>query len=141
MNRFNPYAMASEIKALKNGNRGYSFAAFDSSENVAAGDGTIAFAVPEFLDTYKVTDVLAAVHTKGITGTTEVQLRRRRAGVDADVLSSKVKLGDVFYANNGVVDANYDDINSGDQIYVDVDAVHSGTAPKGLTVTITMVPD
>jgi len=83
------------------------------------------------------TVALAAVHTKGITGTTDVQLRRRRAGSDVDMLSTKITIGDEWFAADGVINEANDDVNTGDMIYVDVDAVHSGTAPKGLSATLT----
>jgi len=108
----------------------------DSDTDVAVADGKQAFTVPSTLNGMDIVDVIASVHTKGVTGTTDVQLRRRRAGADADVLSTKVTIGDEFYAADEVVNAANDDLNTGDQLYVDVDAVHSGTAPKGLSVTV-----
>ena len=80
------------------------------------------------------TAVLATVHTQGVTGTTDVQIRRRRAGADVNMLDTEVTLAAEFFAADGVIDTNNDDVITGDQIYVDVDAVHSGTAPLGLSV-------
>ncbi|GAI33871.1 unnamed protein product [marine sediment metagenome] len=82
-------------------------------------------------------DVIASVHTKGVTNTTDVQIRRRRAGVDADMLSTKITIGDEYFASDEVIDGNNDDVEDGDQIYIDVDAIHTGTAPKGLSVVLT----
>jgi hypothetical protein len=82
------------------------------------------------------TAAIASVHTQGVTGTTDVQLRRRRAGSDVDMLSTKITIGAEYFAADGVIDTANDDINTGDQIYVDVDAIHSGTAPLGLSVTL-----
>jgi hypothetical protein len=110
---------------------------FDSSQDVAVGDGAVAIPVPADFNGYELKDVLCTVHTKGITGTTDVQVRRRRAGADVDMLSTKVTIGDEFYANDEVINAANDDIATGDEIYIDVDAVHSGTAPKGLSVILT----
>ena len=86
---------------------------------------------------FNLIDVVASVHTKGVTGTTDVQVRRRRAGSDVDMLTVKVTIGDEYFATDETVNTSNDDINTGDQIYVDVDAVHSGTAPKGLSVVLT----
>ena len=78
-----------------------------------------------------------AIYTKGVTDTTDVQIRRSRAGTDADVLSTKITIGDEWSAADGAINASNDDLATGDQLYVDVDAIHSGTAPNGLSVTIT----
>lgn len=110
---------------------------FDSGTAVATGDGVNAVAIPAALNGMNLISATATVNDKGITGTTDVQIRRRRAGVNADMLSTKITLGDEFFASDGVVDAANDDVNTGDQIYIDVDAVHSGTAPNGLTTVFT----
>ena len=109
---------------------------FASGSSVTTGDGTEAIAIPASLNGLDLIDVLVTVHTKGITDTTDIQVRRRRAGSDADMLSTVVTMGDEFYANDGVIDTANDDVETGDQIYIDVDAIHSGTAPLGLTVVL-----
>jgi len=101
----------------------------------AAANGVQAFTVPSSLNGMNLVDVVVSVHTKGITGTLDVQVRRRRAGSDVDMLSTKVTLGDEFFANDEEVNTSNDDVITGDQIYIDVDAIHSGTAAKGLSVT------
>lgn len=110
----------------------------DSSTNVAVGDGTLFGTIPFWLDGYELFDVTASVDTPGATsGTTDVQVRRSRAGADADMLSTKVTLGVGEYtASDGVVDTANDDVQTGDGIFVDVDAIN-GTAPKGLSVALT----
>ena len=80
--------------------------------------------------------MIASVHDKGITGTTDIQIRRRRAGSDIDVLSTKITIGDEYYAQDGIIDPYNDDLQVGDMLYIDVDAVHSGTAPNGLSVSV-----
>lgn len=110
---------------------------FESDTDVATGDGKVALTIPATLNGMNLVDVIASVHTQGITGTTDIQLRRRRAGADVDMLSTKVTIGAEYYASDEVINGTNDDVNTGDQIYVDVDAVHSGTAPKGLSVTMT----
>lgn len=109
---------------------------FQSDQSVATGDGKVGILITAGLNGFKVTDVIAAVHTKGITGTTDIQLRRRRAGADVDVLSTKVTIGDEWYASDGVVNDTNATLQTGDLLYYDIDAVHSGTAPLGLTVAI-----
>lgn len=128
---------ASDAEALHVHPREFSIDIFGSGTPVSTGDGTRAFAVPALLDGFELTAVLATVHDKGITDTTDVVLRRRRAGVDADMLSTPITIGDEFFAADGAIDAGNDDLATGDNIYVDVDAVHSGTAPNGLSVVLT----
>ena len=114
------------------------FHPFGSGTAVSTGDGTVGFPITSDITGWEITNVLCTVHDKGVTNTTDVQIRRRRAGVDADVLSTKVTIGDEFYAEDGVVNAANDDLQTGDVLYVDVDAVHSGTAPNGLSVAVTI---
>lgn len=113
------------------------FMVFESDTSISTGDGRSGFPCGAVLDGMNITAALATVHTKGVTGTTDIQVRRRRAGVNADMLSTKITIGDEFYAADGVIDTSNDDIATGDTLYVDVDAVHSGTAPLGLSVALT----
>ena len=105
---------------------------------VSTGDGTDGIPIPAKFNGMNIVDVLCTVHDKGITGTTNVQIRRRRAGANADVLDTLVTIGDEFFAKDGVINTSNDDLATGDILYVDVDAVHSGTAPNGLSVVITV---
>ncbi len=107
-----------------------------SSSVVSTGDGTDGIPIPAEFNGYNITDVLCTVHDKGITGTTDVQIRRRRAGSDVDVLTVKVTLGDEFFARDATVNTSNDDLATGDILYPDVDAVHSGTAPNGLSIVV-----
>jgi hypothetical protein len=107
-----------------------------SDTAVAVGDGTDGIPIPAKMNGMNITDVICTVDDKGVTGTTDVQVRRRRAGSEVDVLSTKVTLGDEFYANDGIINGSNDDLQTGDILYVDVDAIHSGTAPNGLSVVI-----
>jgi len=107
---------------------------FRSDQAVTVGDGTTG--IPIALTGYNIIDIVATVDDKGITGTTDIQVRRRRAGTDVDALSTKVTIGDEFFAQDETVDTSNDDLAVGDILYVDVDAVHSGTPPNGLSVAI-----
>lgn len=110
---------------------------FDSTTSVTIGDGKIPVAIHALVNGYNVVNVEAFVHDKGVTGSTDIQVRRRRNGAEVDVLSTKVTIGDEFYAADGVVNPANDDLQTGDLLYVDVDAVHT-TPPKGLSVAITI---
>lgn len=108
----------------------------ESDTAVTTGNGTVGIPITAELNGYDVVDVQANVYTKGITGTTDVQVRRQRGATDVDVLSTKVTIGDEYYASDGVINTSNDDLATGDMLFVDVDAVHSGTAPNGLSVAI-----
>ena len=109
----------------------------DSATSLAVGDGIIGFPIPAFYNGSNITGAIAIVDMKGITGQTDIQLRRRRAGVSTDVLSTKIILGDVFTAENGVINLANDDLATGDVLYCDIDAVHT-TPPIGLYLIITI---
>lgn len=109
-----------------------------SDVSVITGDGKAGITIPHFLNGYNIIDVIATVHTQGVTNTTDVQIRRRRSGSDVDVLSTKITIGAEYYARDGVINASNDDVATGDLIFVDVDAIHT-TAPKGLAITISLV--
>ena len=108
----------------------------DSDTAVATGNGVQAFTVPASMASMDLVDAVCSVHTQGVTGTTDVQFRRRRAGSDVDMLTTKITIAAEYYASDESINATNDDINTGDQIYIDVDAVHSGTAPNGLECTL-----
>jgi hypothetical protein len=114
------------------------FPVFGSGTAVTVGDGTQGMPVTSEFNGYNIIDALAVVHDKGVTGTTDIQIRRRRAGSDVDVLSTKITIGDEFFASDGVVNTSNDDLATGDMLYVDRDAIHSGTAPNGLSLAISV---
>lgn len=107
---------------------------FQRDQAVTVGDGDAG--IPIALSGYNIIDVVVANDDKGITGTTDIQIRRRRAGTDVDVLSTKVTIGDEFFAQDETVDTSNDDLQVGDILYIDVDSIHSGTAPNGLSVAV-----
>lgn len=122
------------------GEKGFCVPSFGSGTNVATGNGTLSFCVPASMGNMDIVSCVASVHTAGTTGTTDTQIRRRRAAADTDVLSTKLTIdsgetSSTTAATPYVINAANDDLNEGDMIYIDVDAV-STTAPKGLSVTI-----
>lgn len=117
-------------------NPNMAFAIFDSSTSCSVGDGIIGLAVPATYNGLSLSATGCAVHTKGITGTMTIQIRRRRDGSNADMLSAKLTIGDAWSSTTATIDTSNDDVATGDLIYVDVDTVHSGTAALGLAVTL-----
>ena len=114
------------------------FAPVESDFSVKIREGTIAFTVPALLNGYLLTAALASVHTLGAgSGATALQIRRRRAGADVDMLSTKITISyGEYFAADGVINTTYDDLATGDQIYVDVDELPS-TPPNGLSIALT----
>ena len=77
-----------------------------------------------------------SVDMPAVTGTTDIQVARRRSGTNASVLSTEVTIGDEWYAEDGVINTSNDDADTSDVWYVDIDAV-STTAPEDLSIRLT----
>jgi hypothetical protein len=108
----------------------------ESDTSVTVADGTVGILITPKNNGWDIVNAIAGVHTKGITGTTNIQIRRRRAGLDVDVLSTPITIGDEWFAEDGVINTSNDDLQTGDLLYYDTDSIHSGTAPSGLTVAV-----
>lgn len=119
------------------------FNVFDSDTEIETGNGIVGFVVPSSLDGFELQDVMIAIHTKnGTGGTTDVQVRRRRSGSDVDMLSVKVTLAyNAWFASDGTVNSANDDLNEGDIIFVDVDAIPTGGTTLGLFVTLDLIQE
>ena len=112
------------------------FTLVESDTAVAVVDGTTPFTVPPTMNGWELYDVIASVHDKGITSTMNIQIRKRSGGSDSDMLSTLITVGDEFYCSDEVVkNDDTEDVATGDEIYADIDQIHSGTAANGLTVT------
>jgi len=107
---------------------------FESDETVEIGNGTVPLPIPAHMNGWNLTDVTVTVITAGTVGaTTDVQIRRVRAGASADMLTTKVTLDAAQYTvSDGVIDAANDDVNTGDALFVDIDALNTN-APIGLS--------
>jgi hypothetical protein len=109
--------------------------------DLTTGDGKAYFLIERPVAGLNLIGVAASLITAGITGTTDIQIARIRAGVTVDVLSTKAtidttELNTTTAAVPAVINAANDDAKIGDLFRVDVDAVQSGTAPKGLIVVL-----
>lgn len=111
--------------------------AVDSDTFITVGDGVKGTVVPVSFAGANLIAAEASVYVAGLTsGTTDIRIRRARAGGDADMLSTPITLSVGEYTiSDGVIDGANDDINPGDIIFVDRDAIN-GTAPKGLWVKL-----
>jgi hypothetical protein len=113
---------------------------------ISTGDGKAFTRIPATLSGTDLVNVAAALGTASSSGLPTIQLRRKRAGVDVDMLSTKITI-DVNETDGGTttasgasatpasINTSNDDLQTGDQIYVDVDV--AGTGAKGLIVEFT----
>lgn len=97
------------------------------------------FRVPVELNGYNLVSVGASVFVAGITGNTDIQVNNHTQ--TADMLSTVMRIETTetdtsTSAQPGTIDTANDDVATGDLITIDVDAVQTGTAPKGLVVTL-----
>jgi len=107
-----------------------------SAASLATGDGQAFFRVPAELNGMNLTGVAAAVYTAGTTGTMDIQIRNKTQA--ADMLTTKLTIDSTetdtsTAATAAVIDTANDDVATGDQIAIDIDAVHT-TPAKGLIV-------
>ena len=126
-----------EFAGSKRGEIEIQLVAFGAAVDTATGNGKVAFTVSNRLAGMNIKRVYAFVNTAGSGGTTTVQLRN--ATQTADILSTVITIdsGELHTssaATPAVINGSEDDLTEHDIIHVDVDAVHSTTAAKGLVV-------
>ena len=69
-------------------------------------------------------------------GTTTVVIRRVRGATAVDMTSTGVTIAyNAYTATDATVNTSNDDLALGDKIYVDINAITTGAAQKGLSVT------
>ena len=122
------------------GKRVVSILVFDDGTDTATGDGAgdVFYRIPSVLDGYNLVAVAAQVHTAGTTNTLDIQIHNITD--TADMLSTKLTIDSTekdssTAATPAVIDSTADDVATGDQLRIDVDAVHT-TAAKGLLVEL-----
>jgi len=103
------------------------------------GDGKHYWHIPASMNGMDLVGVHAEVITAGITGTLTVQIANVTDSVD--MLSTAITIdttetGSDTAATAAVINTSNDGVATNDVIRVDVDAIHSGTAAKGLIVTL-----
>ena len=109
----------------------------------AVADDNAAIPIPSELHGLNLTDQRVKVLTAGnYTGTASVQLSRKRGSTESDMLSTLMTIEAGSLDSDSatvpsVASASYDDVQEGDVIIVDIDAVHSGTAAKGMVMWLT----
>lgn len=119
--------------------RGIGICLFEREVSVELVNGQTIFVVPVAMDGMNLVAAIAAVgNNKGIGGSTDVRLTKRRGGNNYYMCTSPIQIGDVWWADNCVIDPVQKEILTGDTIRVDVIAVHT-TPPQGLTVSAVFI--
>lgn len=108
-----------------------------NGDAITTGDGKAYYPVPSTLDGRFLVDARAVLDSAGTGGGFLCQLRRKRSGVDADMLSTRISIDSgendsLDAATPPAIDDANDGVATGDRIYIDVDGVPTGG--KGLTV-------
>lgn len=115
------------------------FEVVEPATSVGTGDGQYFLHITKDLDDLSIVEVHALVGTAGTTGTTDVQIHNVTDSVD--VLSTKLTIdsgetGSDTAATPAVINVANQGVSENDVLRIDVDAVQTGTAPKGLYITI-----
>ena len=111
--------------------------AIQPTSDATTGDGKVYFVTPSALAGYNLVEVQADCITAGVTGTMDIQIHNVTQA--QDMLSTEITIDSTetssrTAATPPAIDAAQDDITEGDVLRIDVDAIHSGTAAKGLIV-------
>lgn len=111
--------------------------AFVRGSSVLVGYTDPDVVVPASMNGYELINVVASVQNKGVTGSTDIQIEKFRNATLAMMLSTKVTIGDQWFAQDGVVELGLERVvQTGDKLRVQVTGIHSGTAPVGLVVVM-----
>ncbi|MHC4951132.1 MAG: autotransporter outer membrane beta-barrel domain-containing protein, partial [Planctomycetota bacterium] len=107
--------------------------------DATVADGHFYFHIGKELAGMNLVYVHGEVITAGVTGTLNIDLRN--VTQTGDILSTNLTIdttetGSDTAAAAAVIDAAEDDMQENDLIAIDIDAIHSGTASKGLIVTL-----
>lgn len=111
-----------------------------SSQILTTGNGKAAFRISPAVNGANLTYCAAAVTSASSSGPVTVQIRRLRAGVSADMLSTPLTIDagetdTLTAAVPVVINTSNDDVQTGDIIFFDVDT--AGTDVLGLIVSFT----
>lgn len=116
----------------------YQVMVFNDATDCATGDGAgdIFLRIPSTLNGFDLVGAAASCQTAGTTGTMDIQIHNVTQA--ADMLTTKITIDSAetdssTAATPAAIDTANDDVATGDQLRIDVDAVHT-TAAKGLLV-------
>lgn len=131
-------ATTGDVLQLKGIEETFIIAASDETTDLTTGDVKATFAAP--FD-FQITGVKASVYTSPAGSTISVAIRRSRAGVAVDILSTNLTIDpnentSRTAATAAVINTSNDDIQIDDIIIIDIDQIGSSRAGQGLKVTI-----
>lgn len=109
------------------------------SAALSTGDSKAVLRIPAELNGMSLTGVAACAATPSSSGIIDIQVRRVRAGVSVDMLSTSITIdegeSDSTTAFIGaVIDSANDDVQTADQIHIDVDS--AGFGALGVVVSL-----
>lgn len=112
--------------------------AIDFGVDATVGDGHHFFHIPDDWDLFYLTEVHAEVITAGVTGTLDIQIDKNGG---TDMLSTVLTVdttetGSDTAAIPVVINLSNDQVSENDVIRIDIDAIHTVTASKGLLITL-----
>lgn len=113
------------------------------SAALGAGVSKAVVRIAADLDGMVLTDIGAGVAVPSSSGAVSVQVRRVRAGVSVDILSTQLTIDEEEYdsvtaATSGIIDPANNDVETGDHLHFDV--LSAGTGVLGLVVSFTFQP-
>lgn len=111
-----------------------------NGSSISTGNGKAYFRVDPYINGMNLIAVGAALSTASSSGVPTFQIRRVRGGASADMLSTALtidanEVDSATATTAAVIDTANDDVQTGDQINIDIDV--AGTGAKGLCITLT----
>jgi hypothetical protein len=117
-----------------------SFNIVASNVSVSTGDSLSFKGIAAAFNGWSVVAVRAYNFVKGVTGTTDVLLKKKKISDDTivNVLSTAITVGDERTAADGIIDTSNNTLATGDILYPNISTIHSGTAPLGIDIDVTI---
>jgi hypothetical protein len=114
---------------------------FAEEEDITTGDNAAAFYIGPKHAGKELKRVIAIVDEAGITGTLSIMVNKSRSTTpntgDALTATMNITTGTQVSSTNIETTSNLHETTLYDRYRIDIDSVHSGTAPKGLTLIFT----
>lgn len=107
---------------------------------ITTGEGKAKMRVNSVINGYNLVAVAANVDTVSSSGLPTIGIRRKRSGSDVEMLSTALTIDanerdSSTAATPAVINGSNDDVNTADEIFIDIDT--AGTGAKGLIVDLT----
>jgi hypothetical protein len=133
------YVSSDKLAGSNLGTRIIEVIAVNFTSNCSIGNGKAYVRIPEELSGMNLVRVAAACITAGVTGTMSIQIvnitdSENMLSVELTIDSGETDSKDA--ATPSVIDEDHDDVVTGDILRIDITAIHTGTAAKGLIVEL-----